>query len=169
MNVLTSKVNIPPKVYFIRQKYVAQNYTYWTKSENVPDTYYSNVLEERHFIYSFLNKNAVHNCYAFLKKFKEVKGSYPDLYDNNSMINLQKAKLNSEIYIDTDTLYSVKYRCLLNNIGLFGITDFDYDYLGTFLNQKDVFNLSVSGIDLLEGEELDYPTKIDHLNYLLDF
>ena len=50
-----------------------------------------------------------------------------------------------------------------------GITTFDYTYCETFLGKKDVFNLTVSGIDLLEDEKLDYSTQLDHLNYLLDF
>ena len=165
MNVLTAKGKLPAKVYIIRKKHIVQNYTYWTKPEIEQDTYFSNILEEKHYVYSFLNPNAVHRCYAFLKKFKEIKGTYPDLYDG---LTFNKEK-EGDIYIETDTLYALKYRCLLNNIGLMGLTTFDYTYCETFLGKKDVFNLTISGIDLLEDEKLDYPTQIDHLNYLLDF
>jgi hypothetical protein len=45
----------------------------------------------------------------------------------------------------------------------------DYTFIDSFLGQKNVFNLSISAIDLLEDISLDNSEHIEHLNYLLDF
>ena len=48
-----------------------------------------------------------------------------------------------------------------------GIKTFEYTFCKTFLEQKNVFNLTVTGIDLLEENAIDNKTRVGHLNYLL--
>ena len=100
-----------------------------------------------------------------IKKYKLINGKYPQHVSTNT----QQIDQESEVYIDLEPIESLKTRCLLNNIGLIGITNFEYTFYETYLNQKNVFNVTMSGSDLLEKETIDSETKIDHLNYLLDF
>ena len=72
-----------------------------------------------------------------------------------------------ELYIDSDTVFYLQHNCLLNGLGLVGITAFDYTFCKTFLDKKNVFNLTVSGVDLLENHDLGIPDYVSHLNYLL--
>ena len=76
---------------------------------------------------------------------------------------------NCLVYIDEEYLEGLKQRCLLNGIGLIGISNFEYTFIDHFLTKKNVFNLNVSAIDLLENENINCDQQIDNLNYLLDF
>ena len=134
---------------------------WWDNTGINEDPFYTGMLNERQYIYSFFNKDSIEKCVSFIKKYKLINGKYPGLIDS---INE-----NSEVYIDLEPIESIKTRCLLNNIGLIGITNFEYTFYESYLDKKNVFNVSMSGSDLLEQEIIDNATKIDHLNYLLDF
>ena len=151
-------------IYIIRKKKL--KYMNWWELPGVDtDTYYSGVLHGKQHICSFVDETAAKNCLSFLKKYKVLNNTYPNPYEKD--ISLSK-KDNGDIYIDIDTIFSLKTRCLLNNIGLMGISTFEYTFCETFLDKKNVFNLTISGIDLLEEQELDNTTQIDHLNYLME-
>lgn len=165
MNKVLNKTNVqvPNILHVVRKKTLLRNDDYWSKSQRDRDNYYSNVLEEKLYLYSFLNNQSVQRCYSFLQKYNSVNGRYPSTCVNKNPTIFEE---NCEIYIDADTRYSLEHRCLLNNIGLMGITTFEYTYCETFLERKNVFNLTVSGIDLLEDEEPDNITQVNHLTYL---
>jgi hypothetical protein len=141
-----------------------KNQFYWSTIEEQRDHYYSNILEDKLYLYTFLNYDSVKNCHSFLEKYNAVNGTYPSTCVDKNPTNFGG---DGEIYIDTDTRYSLEHRCLLNNLGLMGITTFEYKYCETFLGNKNVFNISVSGIDLLEDEIADKITQINHLSYLM--
>ena len=170
MNVLSSRTNIkiPNVLHVIRKKNRLKPHveTYWSNQEIDKDTYYSNILEDKLYLYAFLNDRSAQRCYSFLQKYNIINGRYPSANESDKISNFQES---GEIYIDTDTCYSLSYRGLLNNIGVMGITTFEYTYCETFLEKKNVFNLTVSGIDLLEDETIDTTTQVNHLNYLLRF
>ena len=63
----------------------------------------------------------------------------------------------------------LKKRCLLNGIGLIGISEFEYNFVETFVGAKNIFNLNLSAVDLLQNEECKNFEYIDNLNYLLQF
>jgi hypothetical protein len=102
----------------------------------------------------------------FLKKYHQVNGSYPDLHGKKYV---KKNINNNPIYVHDEVYYLLHKRCLVNGIGLIGITHFDFTYLNSFFGQKDVFNLSISAIDLLDDSETNGTETIEQLNYLLDF
>jgi hypothetical protein len=139
----------------------------WWSMAPKDDRYYSSMLNDKQYIYSFLTPASAENCLSFLKKFKEVNKRYPDLSDERLKIR-KPNQSDFNIYIQDETIWSLKERCLCNNIGLVGITFFEYTYVDSFLGQKNVFNLSISAIDLLENESLDKEGQIEHFNYLLD-
>jgi hypothetical protein len=63
----------------------------------------------------------------------------------------------------------MKYRCLVNNIGLIGISSFEYTFYDQELNKKNIFDLNISSIDLLSEEKQENNKVIENLNELLDF
>jgi hypothetical protein len=156
-----SSIKPPSVLKIIRKKEVIKNTSCWRPGE---EEYYSSYLNDQRFIYSFLNLSAAKNCYSFLKKYKEVNKVYPDLHGTI----LKKKEEDFFIYIDDEPLITLKKRCLLNNIGLVGISSFDYTYNNYLIGKKNVFNLNFSAVDLLENESLKLPDQIENLNYLLD-
>lgn len=169
MNRLSNRTNIkiPNVLQVIRKKnQFKPTESYWLNTQLDKDTYYSNILEDKLYLYAFLNDRSAKQCYSFLQKYKAIYGEYPS---TTELKQPTKFGENGEIYIDTDTAYSLSYRGLLNNIGIMGITTFEYTYCETFLERKNVFNLTVSGVDLLEDETIDSTTMKNHLNYLFRF
>jgi len=166
-----NKVGIIPKslkknnnlVYVIRKKNIP-HLSWW---ENRGDTYYSSILKDtsnandKRSIYSFMDNKSAMNCLSFINKYKSVNNKYPDDSGDSD-------DSDGMLYVDTEPVFYLQNKCLLNGLGLIGITTFEYTFCKTFLDKNNVFNLTVSGIDLLEGYslEVDY---IDHLNHLLEF
>jgi hypothetical protein len=149
---------VPKLVKVIRKKDIVKT-SIWTIPEPGRDKFYSSILDDRQYIYSFLNSRSSKNCYTFLKKYKEVNGFYPDLRKNT----LKKIDENFIIYIDDEFYEGLKQRCLLNGVGLIGISNFEYTF------SENIFNLHMSAVDLLKNENINCDQQIDNLNYLLDF
>jgi hypothetical protein len=90
--------------------------------------------------------------------------------------DLLKAVIKANIVVLTNTnieydekLFTLKKKCLINGVGLIGISHFDYNFIDSFFKQKNVFNLSISAVDLLDDISIGKAEQVDHLNYLLDF
>jgi len=169
-NFKTSSVAIkPPKIVkVIRKKQNNFPETPWWSPTHDSDRYYSSMLNDKQYIYSFLTPSSALNCFNFLKKFKEINKRYPDLSDGTKIRVKDTMQNNFDIYMHDETIWAIKDKCLTNNIGLVGITYFDYTFVESFLGQKNVFNLSISAVDLLENETIDKEKQIEHFNYLLD-
>jgi hypothetical protein len=142
-------------------------FTNWWNSSNDADTFYSSILDEKQYICCFYEKKKAEKCVDFLKKYKQLNNRYPDLHGNNKVLHYKEQ--NEELYIDDQSVHFMKTKCLVNNIGLIAITNFDYTYIDQVLGQRHVFNLDISAIDLLDSELLGPEKYIDNLNYLLDF
>jgi len=169
---LSTKTRVPIKtkdytIKVIRKKKI--NINFWSSLNKDDDLYYSSVMKyknrDKHCIYSFFNETASKNCLSFLEQYYKIYNKYPELYGQQ----FQKYNDTMEVYIEDETLENMRYRCLLNNIGLVGISSFEYIFLEKFLDKKNIFDISINAVDLLENEEIDVITHIDHLNYLLDF
>ena len=155
MKLLTGPLkNYPSVVYVIRKKNTPQM-SWW---KNNSDTYYSSILNEKRTLYTFFSNESATNCLSFINKYKLINNKYPP---GDSLME------PGELYIDSDTVFYLQHNCLLNGLGLVGITAFDYTFCKTFLDKKNVFNLTVSGVDLLENHDLGIPDYVSHLNYLL--
>ena len=100
--------------------------------ESKYDNYYSTLLNNKRYVMCFFNNIDNLKCINLLSH-----QSYPH-----------------SIYSDTIYLNKLKKQCLLNNIGLFGVT---------------YFNENIEGIDLLLNEPVcSINEQTDHLNYLFD-
>jgi hypothetical protein len=169
MNVFTAKQPIKNNyVKVIRRRQIYDRNASWWTPENNQDNYYSSLLGERQYIYAFLNVQAAKKCYQFLKKYKDVNGRYPDLHGSQKAIK-PVTEESFTVYIDEEPLRGLKKRCSVNGIGLIGISEFDYTFIDTILDQKNVFSLNLSATDLLSDQVTDDNDKIENLNYLLDF
>jgi hypothetical protein len=160
-----STLKVPPFVKVVKQRPIRGQRSIWCNPEHT-DKIYSSMFNEKQFIYSFLTAESSKRCFQFLKKYNEVNGHYPDLHGKRI---IKDNSGETAIYIDDECLSTLKRKCLLSGIGLIGISHFDYTYIDSFLGQKNVFNLSISAIDLLENASMENAEQIEYLNYLLDF
>jgi len=159
---LKKEINHPVKIKVIRKK---DNYQKsWWSLNLVQDKYYSSLINDKHYIYSFTDEDVAEKCKNFIEHYKKINNRYPDL--SNSIIN--DPSDNFDIYLEDEILESMKERCLINGIGLINIIYFNYTYSKTFLQYNNVFNLNISAIDILENETYDYNRQIDNLNYLFE-
>jgi len=164
-----TKTELPKIIKVIRKKEIFNDSIWWSPKHG-KDKFYSSIINEKQYIYSFLSATAANKCHSFLKKYKEINGKYPDLNGSQSKLKLSKVEDdNFIIYIDEEFLEGLKQRCLLNGVGLIGVSNFEYTFIESLLNKKNVFNLSISAVDLLENENINCDKQIDNLNYLLDF
>jgi hypothetical protein len=159
-----SKPHRPSFIRIIKQRKNHER-SIWCSPGSV-DKIYSSMFNDKQYIYSFLTPESSKNCFQFLKKYKEVNGHYPDLHGKKYLKDVSD---DVSIYIDDENLNVLKKKCLLNNVGLVGISDFSYSYIDSLFGKKNVFNLSISAVDLLDDENVDTDEQIEHLNYLLDF
>jgi hypothetical protein len=162
MSILVKTKPVPSVLKVIRKH--KNDYSWWSVRTN-NDLYYSSIINEKHCIYSFLDETASKNCLSFLQKYHKINNKYPDLY-NNDLKNLID---RDTIYISSESTVSMKRRCLVNNIGLIGITSFEYTFYEKDPYKKNIFDLSISSIDLLYEEKEEFYEVIENLNELLEF
>ena len=160
-------------IHVIRKRDIKDPQKSWWNHEKGQDKYYSGFLQEKHYLYSFTEQHSAEKCLEFLKYYNLKNNKYPDLLGNDERIfNIYKSVIHEDsyddIYIDKFTVQSLKMRCMLNNIGLLAINEFDYIFADFFLGQRNVFNLSMSAVDLLEDEKYNRGKQVEHYNYLLD-
>jgi hypothetical protein len=160
-------VKIPKMVKVIRKLEIARES--WWSPEYGGDKYYSSFFNDKQYIYSFFTEQSAQRCNEFLHKYKSVYHRYPDLQGNKLMYKHASVHDLTRTYVDDETLSAITTRCLLNGVGLIGISSFDYSYLDSFFGQKNVFNLQISAVDLLENQNIDLVQQVDNLDYLLDF
>ena len=166
-NIMTyAKPKRPHFVKIIKQRKQLEENSIWCSPE-YSDKIYSSMFNDKQFIYSFLTSDASKSCFHFLKKYHEINGTYPDLHGKKNYKDISCK--DESIYIEDECLSTLKKKCILNSVGLIGISHFGYTYLESFFGQKNVFNLSISAIDLLDDVSCDNHEQIENLNYLLDF
>jgi hypothetical protein len=165
--IKASRLNrCPDLIKVIRQRKNNGSLNWWSSS-NDADTFYSSMLNEKQYICCFYEQKNAEKCIEFLKKYKEINNRYPDIHGNNKALHY--IEQHEELYVDEQSVHFMKTKCMLNNIGLIGITHFDYTYINRVLGQRNVFNVDISAVDILESEIFGKDKYIDHLNHLLDF
>lgn len=153
-----------------KRQYSKPQKSWWVRGP-YQDKYYSSYLQNKHYVYSFQNNEAAKKCFQFLNEYKFRYNKYPDLCDDTYSVNSNNNVNNdetSDIYIDTDILTSIKYRCSVNNIGLMCIEHFDYQFINAPLGKGRFFNLDISGIDLIDEEELKLENQIKYYEDLMN-
>jgi len=133
----------------------------WWMDDHSKDNYYSDVINNKHHIYSFLSIDQAERCTHFLKNYKKVNGWYPNVENIKPIKRIERC---NEIFVEDEPFNLMKDRCLLNGIGLICITHFNYTY--SKINQQNVFNINMHGIDVLENETVDRDKLVTHLSSL---
>ena len=123
--------------------------------------YYSAFMNERQHVYSFVNVDSAKRCSRFLSEFKEKYDVFPMLNDLKSIVPIKKIKDDiDEIYIQQVETEELQSKCLTFNIGLIGVTAFDYKI------EVDKITVDFEAADLLPD---DKGTRYIHgLETLLD-
>ena len=124
------------------------------------DKYYSSILNEKHYIYSFLTSYAARNCYSLLNKYKEVNKKYPENELNNKLTTSKDQLQNvtstsSGIYIEDESFEKLKRQCGLNGISLLGITKFEYTYEDSVYLKKNIFDITMEASEII-SEDISY-------------
>jgi len=64
------------------------------------------------------------------------------------------------VYLESEPIKLMKYRCLLNGLELFGITEVN------FITHGNKIEVNISGIDLTENENVSHEEIIGNLEYI---
>jgi len=112
--------------------------------------YYSSYIDNKQHIYSFLNNETANTCVAFLKEFKTMYNSWPVINEQNEIMisnqmlsNYINEKLNEDIVINEEEIENMQSYCIFNNLGLLGVTFFDYTF------KKNKIDLYISACSLI--------------------
>ena len=154
-------------VNIIRKRQVVKPQKTWWVRGPYEDKYYSSYLQNKHYIYSFQNNEVAKKCFQFLNEYKFRYNKFPDLCDETYSRNIINNDDINDIYIDTDVLTSIIYRCSVNNIGLMCIENFDYQFINSPLGKGRFYNLDISGIDIIDNEEINLERQIKHYEELI--
>jgi hypothetical protein len=119
---------------------------------NFKNKYYTSYLEDRLHIYSFLDEQNIKKCINFCAEYKKKFGDWPELNDtiNNQKLNVSYVNnnintlntLRSELVIKNILIDDIYTYCKQNNMGLLGITDFEY----SILNNKIDINFKAADL-----------------------
>jgi hypothetical protein len=132
------------KVFLLRQK----------NSTN----YYSDILDNTHCMYGFLNKSSALKCRQFLVLYHMKYKRYPSM---GREYVLKYIGSNDPILLEEEPLEDMKIKCVLNGVHLVGIHTFDYS-----LHCDEV---KFSGGILTEDIEAPRYLVRDNLELLLEY
>lgn len=117
--------------------------------------YYSEILENKHCVYGFMNKTSALNCKDFLLSYKKTHSVYPAV-DRARLLKF-KGTLNP-ICIEYDYIEDMKNKCVLNGLHLVGIHTFEY---------KTLHEVQVKLVHLTDGLSAPSVFVRDNLEHLL--
>ena len=121
--------------------------------------YYSDVLDNRHFVYGFLNRGDSTRFMGFLKTYHTKYSRYPYIGQKNVVLKSIRPNTDS-LYIDVEPLESFQYKCVLNGARLFGISEIDF-------HQDNGFDeVYISGAEIFENFEPSPEDVVDNLEFL---
>ena len=117
---------------------------------------YTSRVNNEQVLYSFINEISANNCMKFLNVYKNIHGKYPE--NDNSSIQFS----NEIITLEEETIGSLQNTCLLLNIGLLGITDFNYSF------NRGLVNVDFKAANLIT-EDLEELKQSEQFNYVKNF
>ena len=122
--------------------------------------YYSDVLDERHYIYGFLHRTDSMRFTNFLKTYHKKYSRYPYIGQKNLVLRSTKRNTDS-LFIDIEPLESFQHKCVLNSTRLFGIEDFDY------IQEGGVDEIYISGGEIIGNFQPSFEAVVDNLKFLI--
>jgi hypothetical protein len=120
--------------------------------------YYSDILDNTHCMYGFMNKSSALKCRQFLVSYHVKYKRYPSMGREYA---LKYIGSNEPILLEEEPIEDMKNKCVLNGVHLVGIHTFDYSL------QFD--EARFSGIILTEDIEAPQELVRDNLEFLLEY
>jgi hypothetical protein len=110
--------------------------------------YYSAFINERQHVYSFVHVDSAKRCSKFLAEFKQKYNVFPMLDDLRSIVPIKRIKdYTDEMYIEQVETEELQCKCLTYNIGLIGVSSFDYKI------EVDKITVDFEAADLLPDDK----------------
>jgi hypothetical protein len=127
--------------------------------------YYTSLINNKHYLYSFKNAGIASKCVDFLKVYKQRYNMYPPI-NNEEYVPikiLSKKTTDDEIHISTENVNNLLTLCGSTNMELLILNNFDYS-MGS--NNIDV---DFSAIDIKpENVEFCNQFNVAYLDTLYD-
>ena len=109
-------MNVPQKVYVIKNKM----------------KFYTNVVDDKHCLYSFTNKRTANMCMNFLANYKHRYNEYPPINHENYVPEISMYKkpiqkiISEELQITNETTENMLSMCSWSKLELLVIDSFKY-------------------------------------------
>ena len=124
--------------------------------------YYTSMVNNKHCMFGFNNKETAHQCSLFLSEYSHRYGKWPgiDVNENDkaelALIEPNKRRpllniLYNDIYIHESEIEELQCLCLICNMELLYITDFGY----TINNNKIDIDFKAAILDIEKTEYTD--------------
>ena len=120
--------------------------------------FYTSFVHDKPTMYSFMNNKSAFGYKKFLTQYKNMYGTYPCISNNKSVPD---NSLDDYISIKETEVKPAQNTCLLLNLGLIGITEFDYEL------HNDRCNLEFNAIDLIGIEHKKIINSPDIDNFFM--
>ena len=121
--------------------------------------YYSDVLDERHYMYGFLHRTDATRFTQFLKTYNKRHSRYPYIGQRNVVLRSTRPNTDS-LFIDVEPLEMFQYKCVINGTRLFGIENFDYT------DENGNIDAHISGGEIEGNFEPHLEAVVDNLEFL---
>lgn len=124
---------------------------------------YTTFINDKQCVYSFLNLESANNCAQFLSDYKHKYNMWPTINNSDEFqknliplpLETRRSLLDirvNDLILEEEELENLQSYCIINNVGLLGITFFDFKVKD---GQTDVFlngcNLLPEDIEINEG------------------
>ena len=121
---------------------------------------YTTSVNNKTTMYSFMDLQSATNCKSFLTNYKKFYGNYPGKNAKEMEWNgTERTEWNEQLEVEEDTIGNLQNTCLLLNIGLLGITQFNYSF-----NNKQC-NVELQAVDLIT-DDLEKFKETDDFRYI---
>ncbi len=121
--------------------------------------YYSDVLDDTHCMYGFMNRQSALRCREFLVRYREKYDRYPFIGQSKG---IKFAGACHAVALEEEPIETMKNKCVLNGVHLIGIHTFEYSF-------HETEEVRLSGAILTEGTEVSHDVLCNNLEYLLEY
>ena len=132
----------------------------WVKVLVHDKKYYSSFIDGRQCVVSFMNDKSASRCIQFLNEYRDKYSVYPVLGED-----LRQSRINQvphDVFLQTMEIEKLQTQCILFNVGLVGIDNFDYKL------HLSKFTLEFGAADLLLNQQQTIQMNIATLNAMWD-
>ena len=122
--------------------------------------YYSDVLDEKHYMYGFIRRVDATRFTHFLKIHHKKYNRYPYIGQKNVVLRSTRPNTDS-LFVDVEPLEMFQYKCIINGTNIFGIENFEYT------DEDGIIDARISGGELTQNAKPYLTEIVDNLEFLL--